>query len=175
MRAATLRTYAALPALAVCCCCMLLSGCSVWNSLFHRSHDNRCTEKPFQGNTETLAGLRVPEGLSPPEQRNQVKIPKLNEPERVRSKNEPCLSQPPSYASGSSIALPTRSRAPIGAPAAAPVPVSPTEPSAPSPDTVPESSLPPLTPVPATPKEPATPQPPATPAPPEPPIPNAPQ
>ncbi len=171
---ARLRDHAALPALCLCCCsALLLSGCSVWNSLFHRSHDNRCTEKPFRGNTESLAGLRVPDGMTPPDSRNQIKIPQLNEPERTRAKTEPCLSQPPSYASGSSIALPTRTGTPMGTPAPTPVPVSPTEPAPlPTPDTLP---LPPVAPAPSSREPPATPQPPATPAPPPPPIPNAPQ
>lgn len=170
---ARLRLHAAVPALCLCCCsALLLSGCSLWNQLFHRSHDNRCTEKPFQGNTENLAGLRVPDGMTPPDQRNQVKIPQLNEPEQVRVKTEPCLSQPPSYGSGSTIALPTRTGTPMGAPAPAPVPVSPTEPQAPTPET---SPLPPLRPAPSSPEPPATPQPPATPAPPEPPIPGGPR
>lgn len=121
-------------------CCLLpwlLSGCGVWNSVFHRSHDHRCTEKPFQGNTENLAGIRVPPGMTPPAQRNQVKIPPLNEPEHPRARTEPCLTQPPSYGSGASIALPTRTGVPMGAPAPAPVPVSPTEPATPEPPLVP--------------------------------------
>jgi hypothetical protein len=170
---ARLRARAALPAVCLCCSTLLQSGCSVWNHLFHRSHDNRCTEKPFQANTDNLPGLHVPAGMTPPEQRNEVKIPPLNEPERQRAKNEPCLAQPPSYKTGSSIALPTRTGTPMGAPAHAPVPVSPTEPEPePTPDTLP---IPPLTPGPSSPEPPATPQPPATPAPPEPPIPDAPR
>ena len=166
------RIAAALPALALTCA-PLLSGCSFWNSVFHRSHDHGCFEKPFRGNIENLQGLQVPEGMTPPDPRNQIRIPKLTEPERVRAKTEPCLSQPPSYASGSSIALPTRTGVPMGAPAPVPVPISPTEPVVPFP--VPEStpapeSTGPLAPAPASPPAPATPEPPATPAPPEPPI-----
>jgi hypothetical protein len=127
---ADLRARAALPALCLCCCAVpLLSGCSLYRSLFHRSHDTGCSEKPFQAKTDNLPGLVVPEGLSPPETRNEVKIPALNEPERVRAKSEPCLAQPPSYGTGTSIAVPVRSGAPMGATAPAPVPNTPPVPS----------------------------------------------
>jgi hypothetical protein len=147
------RARAAVCALCLSCCALpLLSGCSVYNSLFHRSHDHGCSEKPFSGNTESVPGLVVPEGLSPPDTRNGIKIPTLNEPERVRAKNEPCLAQPPSYATGTSIAVPVRSGAPMGAPAPAPIPA----PVSPVPGPLsPEPPAPgPLTPVPAAPEAP---------------------
>ena len=133
MRANSPRPYAALPALCLCCCALplLLSGCSMYNRLFHRSHDIGCSEKPFQGNTENLPGLAVPEGMTPPDSRNQVRIPSLNEPERVRAKTEPCLAQPPSYKSGTFIAIPVHTGTPMGAPAPAPVPIEPTTPTLP--------------------------------------------
>jgi hypothetical protein len=96
--------------------------------MFHHSHDTGCSEKPFQGNSEQVPGIVVPEGLSPPDTRNVVKVPALDEPERVRAKNEPCIDQPPSYATGSSISMPVRSRGSMGAPAASPVPVPPSSP-----------------------------------------------
>jgi hypothetical protein len=155
-----LRASAALPALCLCCCALpLLAGCSIYNSLFHRSRDHGCSEKPFMGNTETAPGLTVPEGMTSPDARNQIKIPKLTEPERVRLKSEPCLAQPPSYGSGSSIVLPTRSGTPMGKPAPAPVPVSPTEPVVPFPE--PTSPTAPVVPAPEPP--PAPPPPPAAP------------
>jgi hypothetical protein len=135
----------------------LLSACSFYNRLFHRSHDHGCSEKPFQGNSVELPGLTVPEGMTPPDKRNQVKIPTLTEPGRVRAKSEPCLSQPPSYKTGQSIALPTRSGLPVGAPAPEPVPVSPVspvtpvDPLPPMPAPLPAPSpLPPPTPAPET-------------------------
>jgi len=184
VRAAQLRPYAALPALILCCLLTLLSGCTFYNSLFHRSHDHGCRDKPFEGNTEDRPGLKVPEGMTPPDPRNQVKIPQLSEPERIRAKTEPCMAQPPSYASGASIALPTRSGAPMGAPAPAPVPVLPVNPTdplsppasdalpipatpTPAPVPTPEPAAQPVSPAPSSPPPPATPQPPATPAPPE--------
>jgi hypothetical protein len=123
VRRSVRRVRAALPALIVMCCLLpLQSGCSVYNTMFHRSHDHGCSEKPFRGNTESVSGLVVPEGLSPPDTRNEIKIPTLSEPERMRAKNEPCLAQPPSYGTGTSISVPVRSGAPMGAPAPAPVP-----------------------------------------------------
>jgi len=110
--------------------------------MFHRSHDHGCSEKAFQGDTSNLPGLTVPVGLTPPDTRNQVKIPTLNEPERMRAKNEPCLAQPPSYATGSPIAIPVRSGAPIGVAPAAPVPISPVEPAPPVEPAVPAPSVP---------------------------------
>ncbi|HEY2419355.1 MAG TPA: hypothetical protein VGH84_15645 [Steroidobacteraceae bacterium] len=105
----------------------MLSGCTFYNSIFHRSHDNGCSEKPFQGNSENLPGIVVPEGLSAPDTRNVVKVPVLTEPERVRARSEPCLAQPPNYGTGTFISTPVRSHAPMGqsAPAPAPVPVPP--------------------------------------------------
>lgn len=114
--------------LALCCALPLLSACSIYGRIFHHSKDHGCTEKPFRGNTVDLPGLAVPEGMTPPDKRNQVRIPTLNEPDHPRAKTEPCLSQPPSYKSGQSITLPTRSGLPVGAPAPAPVPVSPVTP-----------------------------------------------
>lgn len=150
-------------ALLLLCCSVpwLLSGCAVWNKVFHRSHDNRCTEKPFAGNSSNLPGLRVPEGMTAPEQRNQIKIPTLNEPERPRAKTEPCLSQPPSYSSGSAITLPTRTGVPMGAPAPKPVPVSPVAPS--SPEASPTAPVLPAPPEPAAPVLPPSGAPPAAP------------
>jgi hypothetical protein len=102
-----------------------LSGCTLYNSMFHHSHDNGCSDKPFQGNSESLPGIVVPEGLSAPDTRTVVKVPALNEPERVRAKSEPCLAQPPNYGSGTFISTPVRSHAPMGESAPAPVPVPP--------------------------------------------------
>jgi hypothetical protein len=102
-----------------------LSGCALYNSMFHHSHDNGCSEKPFQGNSENRPGITVPEGLSQPDSRNVVKVPVLNEPERVRAKSEPCLAQPPNYGTGTFISTPVRSHAPMGESAPAPIPVPP--------------------------------------------------
>jgi hypothetical protein len=134
------------------CTPLLLSGCTLYNNTFHRVHDNSCREKPFAGNTDNRPGLVVPPGMTAPDPRNQVKIPVLNEPDHPRPKSEPCLSQPPSYKSGQSIALPTRSGTPMGKEPEAPVPVSPVAPAGPSEPALP---LPAPAPAPAPATEPA--------------------
>ncbi|HEY6452906.1 MAG TPA: hypothetical protein VIX87_09945 [Steroidobacteraceae bacterium] len=132
MRGALRRLRAALPALTLCCGVLSqLSGCTLYNSIFHRAHDHGCSEKPFSSNTQNLPGLAVPPGMTPPDTRNQVKIPTLDEPERARARNEPCLDQPPSYATGTSIAVPARARPPMGQAPLPPAPAPPTVPAAP--------------------------------------------
>lgn len=142
MTGPTLSARAAL--LALCCagCALMLPGCSVWDRLVHRSHDVGCSEKPFQGNIDTLPPLVVPAGLTPPDTRNETRIPTLNEPERVRAKSEPCLAQPPSYATGTYVATPTRSGTPIGTPAPEPAPTGAPAPAAPEPAPPGPSSFP---------------------------------
>jgi hypothetical protein len=76
----------------------ILSGCTIWDRVFHHDKKNGgCTEKPFAQNTENRPLLKVPEGLSAPDTRNAIKIPDLTSPERLRTRNEPCLSRPPNY------------------------------------------------------------------------------
>jgi hypothetical protein len=90
---------AAVGALLVCCATVsVLSGCTVWDRMFHRRpKDAGCVEKPFSQNTETRLPLKVPEGLSAPDTRNAIRVPDLTSPERMRARSEPCLSRPPSY------------------------------------------------------------------------------
>lgn len=100
------------------CCVMLpaLSGCSVWDRVFHRHHRAGCTEKPFALNTESRPALKVPEGMSAPDTRNAVRVGDLSDhPERVRAKTEPCLAEPPPY-----FATPPKT-APTAVPGSAPV------------------------------------------------------
>lgn len=83
-------------ALLVCAAVNLLSGC-VFFQRRHR-HSIGCTEHPFAGNSESRGPLKMPEGLTPPDTRNGVKIPELKVAEHVRPKSQPCLDIPPSYA-----------------------------------------------------------------------------
>jgi hypothetical protein len=174
-----MRTRAALGAALICCAILpLLSGCSLWNRVFHRDKSVGCTEKPFALNTDTRPPLKVPDGMSASDTRNGVKVPALGSPERVRAVSEPCLSRPPSYFSkplnitlptpppkpkrwwqfwrkkpGPAPAPPTLMQEPASAapaPAApAPTAPAPSVPSAPSPA---EPAPAPATPPPATPK-----------------------
>jgi hypothetical protein len=72
----------------------LLSSCS-W---FHRGSTS-CREPVVPASPADAAALKVAPGQDLPDTRNAVKVPALNEPEKPRSKNDPCLSRPPSYVS----------------------------------------------------------------------------
>jgi hypothetical protein len=155
----------------------LLTGCTLYNRVFHHNGGKvfvGCNERPFAGNTDSRPPLKVPEGLSPADTRNAVKIPELNTPERQRSKIEPCLAQPPNFfAQPLPLLQPTKGKGkakPPAAPAPAPAtptpatpapapeatsppPASPTPPASPSQPTLPSipAPLPPAAPAPATP------------------------
>lgn len=81
----------------------MLSSCALFN---HRSLVLACSEHPFQGNSDPGIPLVVPEGMSPPETRNNVKIPVLNEPEQTRPRG--CLAMPPSFSGGEAESVRTR-------------------------------------------------------------------
>jgi hypothetical protein len=127
----------------------LLSGCALYNRMFHRGANNfSCHERPFIANAESRPALKVPEGMSAPDTRNAIKIPALAAAEPERSKNEPCLAQPPKfYAKAAPAAVkPATPAAPASttpsqpaAPAATPSPAAPAAPSgaAPGGDVVP--------------------------------------
>jgi uncharacterized lipoprotein len=54
------------------------------------------TNKDYAGAKE-MPPLKAPPGLETPNTRNALKVPPLDTPERVRSKNEPCLDIPPPF------------------------------------------------------------------------------
>jgi hypothetical protein len=137
----------------------LLSGCALYNRVFHHGGNDAatCHERPFAANTDSRPPLTVPEGLSAPDTRNAVKIPALNAPARAQSKSEPCLALPPKFFA----TAPT----PAVKPAAPVSPAAPMQPApapgatpTPSPVTPPPATSPPAAPAPATPDAPATPQ-----------------
>jgi hypothetical protein len=129
----------------------LLSGCALYNSVFHRHRDPAtCRERPFIGNTDSRPPLQVPEGMSAPDTRNAIKIPQLPAAPEDLSKTEPCLAQPPPFYSKPPAAKP-------GSPTQAPAPSS----QAPAPSTPPPAPSPPP-PAPSTPPT-NSPAPPATP------------
>jgi hypothetical protein len=93
-----LRSRARIGALLLCCAILpVLSGCSLWDRVFHRSRNAGCTEKPFALNTDSRPPLKIPDGMSAPDTRTAIKVPDLTAAERVRAKTEPCLSRPPNY------------------------------------------------------------------------------
>jgi hypothetical protein len=133
------RPRAALGALLLCAAALAqLSGCTLYNRVFHRGGSASCHEHPFIGNADSRPGLKVPEGLSAPDTRNAVKIPALPTAEPERSKDQPCLAQPPKfYAKPAPAAVkPAVSPVPVdsaqpppAAPTAAPPPPSPSAPA----------------------------------------------
>jgi hypothetical protein len=148
---------ATLGALLICAVTLpLLSGCALYNRVFHRGGKDAatCRERPFAANTDSRPPLTVPEGLSAPDTRNAVKIPTLNAPARPQSNSEPCLALPPKFFA----TAPT----PAVKPAAPASPATPTPtPPAPAPGATPApppaAPSPPAAPAPATPEAPATP------------------
>jgi hypothetical protein len=56
-----------------------------------------CNAPPSYGSDSSIPPLEVPLGLDAPDTRNALRVPDLNEPERPRSKHDPCLDEPPSY------------------------------------------------------------------------------
>jgi hypothetical protein len=149
---AALRPRAALGALLMCAMMLpLLSGCTLFNRVFHRGGKTAsCHERPFAGNADSRPPLKVPPGMSAPDTRNAVKIPELAAADRERPKTEPCLAQPPKFfakppAAGKPVdtsprAAPENGTAPQAAPApAAPPPVAPpAQSSPPAPVAVPD-------------------------------------
>ena len=88
---------------------LTLTSCSWFR---HGNAAKGCREPQFNTNTTSLPSLRVPEGLDPPDTHNGVKIPQLTSTERVRGKDEPCLSLPPDY--GNPVATPGMLQPPPG-------------------------------------------------------------
>ena len=82
---------------AVACCTLLaLASCS-----WVKRSSTECREPDIPADPQNLPALKAGPGLERPDTRNAIKIPELNEPERQRSKTDPCLSAPPSYGSAS--------------------------------------------------------------------------
>jgi hypothetical protein len=119
-------------ALLICAVALpLLSGCALYNRVFHHGGNDAatCHERPFAANTDSRPTLTVPEGLSAPDTRNAVKIPTLNAPARAQSKSEPCLALPPKFFA----AAPTPATKPASPASPAPTPPTPgTTPAPPS-------------------------------------------
>ena len=91
-----------------CCCAStllpLLSRLLVLDTVVFHRHRARvgCTEKPFRWQRDLdEPPLKVPEGLERPDTRNAIKIPPLEYTRDACGKSEPCLDQPPSFATGS--------------------------------------------------------------------------
>jgi hypothetical protein len=59
-----------------------------------------CREPAVPVQPANNPSLKVAPGLDLPDTRNAVKVPELNEPEKPRGKDAPCLSRPPAYGGG---------------------------------------------------------------------------
>jgi hypothetical protein len=157
------RPRAALGALLVCAVTLpLLSGCSLYQRVFHRGGNKSfvgCTERPFAGNADSRPNLKVPDGMSMPDTRNAVRIPSLNTPDPYtgKAKTEPCLAQPPNFfAQPLPLEQPKKksgksTNPPAPAPAAAPAPATatpaPATTTAPAGTPAPESAPAPAVPI----------------------------
>ena len=139
MTAALYRLRAERGALLACAVMLpLLSGCSVYQRVFHHGGSKNfvgCTERPFAGNADSRPALKVPEGMSAPDTRNAVKIPSLStpDPHTGKAKTEPCLAQPPNFfAQPLPLEQPRskKSRHPANPPATIPEPAVPPAPPA---------------------------------------------
>ena len=92
--------------------------------MFHHSpRQPAAPRSPSQATTRQAAALKVPEGLSPPDTRNAVKIPPLDEPE-TRARQERALPGPAAELCDRQLdPAPARTGRLGAAPAPAPVPV----------------------------------------------------
>ena len=81
----------------------VLASCALFH---HHTLALACSERPFQGNADPGRPLIVPEGMSPPDARSNVKIPALDESEQPRPRSA-CLAMPPSFAGGEAEAVHT--------------------------------------------------------------------
>jgi uncharacterized lipoprotein len=69
-----------------------LSGCGSVK-LF----EARCVRPEDYAQVVDNPPLQIPAGLQGPDPRNAVRVPPLNEPERKRGADEPCLDAPPRF------------------------------------------------------------------------------
>ena len=70
----------------------MLSGCGSF-TLF----EARCVRAEDYAGVVDNPPLQIPAGLQGQDPRNAVRVPPLNEPERKRGADEPCLDAPPRF------------------------------------------------------------------------------
>ena len=76
-----------------------------------RMESSHQSNKDYAGAKE-MPPLKAPPGLETPNTRNALKVPPLATPERVRSKNEPCLDIPPPFSTPKAGEAPKPAEAP---------------------------------------------------------------
>jgi len=80
--------------------CLLLAALSLAScSRLGLSNKAACREPQIPANPGNNALLKVGPGLDLPDTRSAIRVPELKEPEKPRSKTDPCLSRPPTYGS----------------------------------------------------------------------------
>ena len=71
-----------------------LSSCHVWHSFTHSCAND--TDGYLQATS--VAPLRVPLGIDPPDTKSGLQVPVLNEPALPpRAPKDPCLDEPPKF------------------------------------------------------------------------------
>jgi uncharacterized lipoprotein len=74
---------------------LALSGCFFHR---HRGESNSCNDPQPYAKAQSIAPLKTPIGLSPPDTRAALRIPDLNQPAPPpRTRVEPCLDSPPAF------------------------------------------------------------------------------
>ena len=72
----------------------LAGGCHIFRNANAKACHN---PQPYQ-KAQTVAPLKIPSGLDPPDTTNALRLPTLNEPPPPpRKGKEPCLDEPPPY------------------------------------------------------------------------------
>jgi hypothetical protein len=72
----------------------VLPGCK-------RLFASNCSKPQAYAQAQSLPPLRIPVGLDGPDTRAAMKIPDLSEPEAPRGPKDPCLAEPPAFATAS--------------------------------------------------------------------------
>jgi uncharacterized lipoprotein len=71
-----------------------LSGCHAFRHIYHNCE----ADTDGYRQATTIAPLRVPLGIDPPDTKSSLQIPALNEPALPpRGSNDPCLDEPPKF------------------------------------------------------------------------------
>jgi hypothetical protein len=78
---------------------LALAGVALSSCSWMGRHGDKCREAAVPAGLENRPPLHAGAGLDAPDTRNAVKVPELTEPEKPRTKSDPCLSMPPSYGS----------------------------------------------------------------------------
>ena len=101
MTAARYAARAVLGALLVCAAMLpLLSGCSLYNRVFHRGAKTvAAARSPFARQHRFATAAQGTGGLSAPDTRNAVKIPRSATPERIRSQDRAVSGAAASFSS----------------------------------------------------------------------------